>query len=330
MSISSPQPGGRRQPFVKKAVAGAGAKPAADLKPSGAPAKSRGGSAKASPGAPGRPGAKDTGAKAPARQQGARGGHGPGRGGGQPPAVPEPAGRRNSWASIALFAAVFVLAAAIIGFGAYKVHENSLGWQAHADGISGIVDYRTKNSAMLTRSQKYGALKYTVTPPVGGDFNPNWQRCQGDVYSAAIPNENAVDSLAHGAVWITYQPDLPAAQVAKLKSKVQGNEYMMMSPYPGLDSPISLQAWGFQLKVKNADDSRITDFITDLKKNAAIDSSTSCATGTYITGTGSTPFDLGATPSAAPSASASASAGASASPSAGTSPTTSASATPAP
>ena len=108
-----------------------------------------------------------------------------------------------------------------------------------------------------------------------------------------------------------------AAQVAKLKSKVQGNEYLLMSPYPGLDSPISLQAWGFQLKVKNADDSRITDFITDLKKNAAIDASTSCATGTYVTGTGSTPFDLGS-PAPAPSASAS------------TSPSATASATPAP
>lgn len=317
MSISSPQPGGRRQPFVKKAVAGAGAKPGADQKPSGAPLKPRAGSPKANPSAKASPGAKESGAKAPARQQGTGGGRGPGRSGGRAPAAPEPAKRRNNWASVALFTAVFLLAAGIIAFGAYKVHENSLGWQTRADKISGIVDYREKNAAMLTKSQKYGALKYTVTPPVGGDYNPNWQRCQGDVYTAPIPNENAVDSLAHGAVWITYQPDLPAAQVAKLKSKVQGNEYLLMSPYPGLDSPISLQAWGFQLKVKNADDSRITDFITDLKKNAAIDASTSCATGTYVTGTGSTPFDLGS-PAPAPSASAS------------TSPSATASATPAP
>jgi hypothetical protein len=323
MSISSPQPGGPRQPFVRKAIAGAGAKPGADAKPSGAPVQPRAGFAKASPGAKEGSGVKGTGAKAPARQQGTGGGRGPGRSGGRTPAAPEPRERRSNWASVALFTAVFVLAAGIIAFGAYKVHENGLGWQARADRISGIVDYRKKNPTILTRSQKYGTLKYTVSPPVGGDYTPNWQRCQGDVYTTPIPNENAVDSLAHGAVWITYRPDLSAAQVAKLKAKVEGNEYLLMSPYPGLDSPISLQAWGFQLKVKNADDSRIADFIKHLKQNAAIDSSTSCNTGTYVTGTGSTPFDLGspsATPSAGPSAgAASASSSAASSPTAPTS-----------
>ena len=39
-----------------------------------------------------------------------------------------------------------------------------------------------------------------------------------------------------------------------------------MSPYPGLDAPISLQAWGYQLKVDNADDPRIDDFIKALRQ----------------------------------------------------------------
>ena len=43
---------------------------------------------------------------------------------------------------------------------------------------------------------------------------------------------------------------------------------MLMSPYPGLDAPISLQAWGYQLKVDNADDGRIDEFINALRKNA--------------------------------------------------------------
>ena len=85
----------------------------------------------------------------------------------------------------------------------------------------------------------------------------------GDVYDAPIANEHAVHSLEHGAVWITYRPDLPADQVAKLKAKVQGKEKMMLSPYDGLDKPISLQAWGYQLKVDNADDGRIDEFIKD-------------------------------------------------------------------
>ena len=64
-----------------------------------------------------------------------------------------------------------------------------------------------------------------------------------------------------------------------------------MSPYPGLDKPISLQAWGYQLKVDNADDSRIDDFISALRVNASIEGPTiSCSQG--ITATGTTPRDI--------------------------------------
>ena len=56
--------------------------------------------------------------------------------------------------------------------------------------------------------------------------------------------------LEHGAVWITYNADqVKGAQLAKLKSYVSGIDRMAMSPYPNLDAPISLQAWGYQLKV---------------------------------------------------------------------------------
>ena len=42
---------------------------------------------------------------------------------------------------------------------------------------------------------------------------------------------------------------------------------MVMSPYPGLDSPVSLQSWGHQLKVDDATDPRIDEFISSLKQN---------------------------------------------------------------
>ena len=97
-------------------------------------------------------------------------------------------------------------------------------------------------------------MKYKSSPPVGGDHNPSWQNCMGDVYNAPIPNEHAVHSLEHGAVWITYRPDLPRTRSRRSPTKVEGKEYMLMSPFAGLDKPISLQAWGYQLKVDNADD----------------------------------------------------------------------------
>ena len=168
--------------------------------------------------------------------------------------------------------------------------------------ISGIQDFRKSDPASIaSRNHVDGPVTYKQNPPVGGNHNPNWQRCAGDVYPSAIANENAVHSLEHGAVWITYNPSLPAAQVAELAAKVKGNNYMLMSPYPGLTSPISLQAWGFQLRLDSATDSRINQFVQDLRQNASMEPGVDCMSGTYITATGTTPHDPGAAPSAAPS-----------------------------
>ncbi len=41
----------------------------------------------------------------------------------------------------------------------------------------------------------------------------------------------------------------------------------MLSPYVGLDSPVSLQSWGHQLKVDSVDDPRIEQFADFLTRN---------------------------------------------------------------
>jgi hypothetical protein len=77
-----------------------------------------------------------------------------------------------------------------------------------------------------------------------------------------------VHAMEHGAVWIAYNPDaIKGKALDTLRAKVEGQPYMMLSPYPGLDSPISLQSWGHQLKLSNANDTRIGDFITSLREN---------------------------------------------------------------
>jgi len=206
-----------------------------------------------------------------------------------------------SWGPIALFTTVGVLALGIIGFAGYQVYENGLSWQDRADQIQGIKDYRKTDKALVNqRDHVWGPQKYDLAPPVAGNHNQNWQRCLGDVYPAAIASEHALHSMEHGAVWITYNPDLPADQVDKLAKKVKGNDYMLMSPFPGLDKPISLQAWGFQLKVDNASDKRIDEFIKALRQNASLEAGTPCSSGDVITETGTTPRDLGKDAAAAP------------------------------
>jgi hypothetical protein len=114
-------------------------------------------------------------------------------------------------------------------------------------------------------------VAYDRFPPIGGPHDAEWADCNGDVYTVAVRNENMVHPLEHGAVWITYNPKtIAAGDLTKLEATVTGQTYLYLSPYPDLDSPISLQAWAHQLKVTSADDIRIKQFITALQQNTYI------------------------------------------------------------
>lgn len=104
-----------------------------------------------------------------------------------------------------------------------------------------------------------GRLQWKETPPVGGVHNPIWQNC--GVYSAPIASEYAVHSMEHGAVWVTYRPDLGEADVAKLRALVDGRSYTLLSPFPGLPSPVVISAWNHQLAVDSASDPRLKRFL---------------------------------------------------------------------
>jgi hypothetical protein len=314
MSISTPQAGGNRRQSSKPA---AGAKPARPSAKSGTsdtsekPAKS---DATATEGTSARSGTT-TGTKSAARASGGRPATG-GRPGNRPPAGNRPGGGNRppmppvavnngpNWGPITLFGVIGLVAVIIVGFGVYEVLQNGRGWQSKADAINGIVDYRKTEKQLLQPAQHaYGKISYPQSPPVGGTHNYNWERCQGDVYTDQIPNENAVHALEHGAIWITYNPSLAKDQVDKLASKVRGNDFMLMSPYPGLDKPISLQAWGFQLKLDSATDSRIDQFIQDLRVNTTMEPQATCGTSSqnYVTKTGPDPSNLGESAAPAPS-----------------------------
>ena len=109
-----------------------------------------------------------------------------------------------------------------------------------------------------------GPIQYTETPPMGGAHNVAWQNC--GVYGAPIHNEHAVHSLEHGAVWITYRPDLPSDQVQLLRNAA-ADDFMLLSPYPGLSAPVVASAWNHQLRLDGAADPRLRAFISEYKNN---------------------------------------------------------------
>ncbi|WP_240645785.1 DUF3105 domain-containing protein [Georgenia sp. SYP-B2076] len=120
--------------------------------------------------------------------------------------------------------------------------------------IEGVQDFPG-----LTANHVTGAVDYPMSPPVGGDHNAVWQNC--GIYDGPVANENAVHSLEHGAVWITYSPDLPADQLALLRDKIENQNYGLLTPYEGLESPIVMNAWGSQLALEDAEDPRVDVFL---------------------------------------------------------------------
>jgi hypothetical protein len=175
-----------------------------------------------------------------------------------------------------------LVAVLLMASGGPRLSEPATGpaWRERANAIEGIIDYyKTDPAAVAQNEHRSGSLTYEMDPPVAGNHNAYWQNCMGDVYASPIANERAVHSLEHGAVWVTYRPDLPKDEIDALADRVRGKEYMFMSRYPGLDRPISLQAWGYQLKLDRADDIRIDEFIDALRENAAWERGANCADG---------------------------------------------------
>jgi hypothetical protein len=109
-----------------------------------------------------------------------------------------------------------------------------------------------------------GRIQFKENPPLGGSHNVAWQNC--GTYDVPVHNEHAVHSLEHGAVWITYRPDLPADQVQALKV-VAADDFMLLSPYPGLPAPVVASAWNHQIKLDGASDPRLRVFIEKYKNN---------------------------------------------------------------
>ena len=159
---------------------------------------------------------------------------------------------------------------------------------ADTSGIPGVLAWDTTgwpgdgaaHTGALEHQHVDGPVTYAVTPPVGGPHNGIWMNA--GVYTKPIPSERAVHNMEHGAVWITYKPDLPASEVATLTAFVtrqslipetgetatgapttNSNRYIDLSPWAtsALPAPIVMSAWGHQLRLTSATDPRMQKFV---------------------------------------------------------------------
>jgi hypothetical protein len=169
--------------------------------------------------------------------------------------------RREKRMKIIAFSVAGVLIAGTIAAGVGIV-LNAQDKKDKADAAKKAPIAGVKTWDNLGRQHVTTPVNYPMTPPVGGDHDPTWLTCMGNVYDQPVKNENAVHSLEHGAVWVTYNSKATADDIKLLSDKVKATPYTMMSPYPTEQGTITLSAWGTQLVVDSANDPRVQEFLT--------------------------------------------------------------------
>ncbi|SOD89717.1 DUF3105 domain-containing protein [Streptomyces sp. Ag109_G2-15] len=168
--------------------------------------------------------------------------------------------RRNRILTITISTVIVV---GLAGWGVYAINSaNEKQEQKSAAAKKPISGEKTWDAKKLGRTHVAGTVKYPMNPPVGGNHNQAWMTCNGNVYTKAIPNENAVHSLEHGAVWVTYNGKATKADIQTLADRVAKTPYTLMSPDKTQSGAITLSAWGHQLSVNTAADPRVEKFLT--------------------------------------------------------------------
>lgn len=169
--------------------------------------------------------------------------------------------KRKRWLLIGI--PVTLLIVVLLGVAIYRLAQPDL---------EGVITFGN----LLRNHDLEAEFAESSLPPTGGSHNPSWQNC--GIYSDPVDNSLAVHSLEHGAVWLAFRPDLAEDKVAELQDLVREESFVLMSPFPGLQSEVVMSAWGKQLVIDNVPDDDIQGFI-DRYKGAGPESGAPCTDG---------------------------------------------------
>ena len=124
------------------------------------------------------------------------------------------------------------------------------------EGIDGVQAVRVADN-----THTEAPVDYQLRPPAGGAHDPVWWNC--GFYDEPVPDEHAVHSLEHGAVWLAYDPALGAQDLDRLRALAPPDGKVLASPYPDLPAGAAVvaTAWARQLTVDDAADERLAAFV---------------------------------------------------------------------
>lgn len=102
-------------------------------------------------------------------------------------------------------------------------------------------------------------------PPTSGDHSLPlpWQ-----AYDQPIPDVNIIHNLEHGGIYISYQPNLPAEQVSRIKalftkpySKPDFQPIKaLIAPRSANDAPIIMSSWRRSMKLQTFDEQKMIEY----------------------------------------------------------------------
>ncbi len=102
-------------------------------------------------------------------------------------------------------------------------------------------------------------------PPLTPAGGPHYvQPLRAGIYEQQIPDGNAIHSLEHGMVWISYQPDEVTAPTFETIEGIASDfgRDVILSPRVENSSPIIVVSWGRRLVMEDVDEQLVRDFIT--------------------------------------------------------------------
>lgn len=158
----------------------------------------------------------------------------------------------------AIFGIAVVVVLAAIGYQVHRLQQPSRGGDPRTD-IPQLAAVQTFD--YVGGDHTTDPVTYAQTPPAGGPHDPSWEDC--GVYSQQIRNENAVHSLEHGTVWVTYKPGLSGSGIQTLETALGTvtSKKTILSPYDGLPAPVVVTVWNAQLDLKGPNDPRLPVFL---------------------------------------------------------------------
>ena len=132
--------------------------------------------------------------------------------------------------------------------------------------VRGVPD-GTETVAVGSAQHVEGDIHADGEVPAGGSHSEVWQNC--GFYEEEIRSENAVHSLEHGAVWITYRPDLSSDDIDRLQGLIRRPDKVLISPVDGQGSAVIATAWANQLELDDVADPRLDQFVNEFEGSSS-------------------------------------------------------------